>query len=55
MCIAVLVETNFGASRTLYLKAFRSLKNGLDYPKNLLRLFFRNNLTRLKITLKGYF
>ena len=26
----VLVETNFGVSKTLYLKAFQSLKNCLD-------------------------
>ena len=26
----VLVETNFEASKTLFLKAFQSLKNGLD-------------------------
>ena len=28
--IRVLVETNFEALKTLYLKAFRNLKNGLD-------------------------
>ena len=29
---------------------YTSYARTLPYPKNLLRLFFRNNLTRLKIT-----
>ena len=31
LLIGVFVETNFEASKTLFLKAFWSLKNGLDY------------------------